>query len=179
MPVIGAIFGAIVMGLIYWVMWGGGLAYIDAMLSSREDRRRREANARRRIESGKEAAKAPLRTLTDPREAATVLMCAAARVRGEPTPEQDAVITEQMRDVLGFDTDLQTRLSYCRYAVEQAQTPETTIEELAPLLHKSLEPSEQAELRAMLERVVSLHGGPTERQQRFVDLAMRRVAETR
>ena len=179
MPVIGAIFGAIVMGLIYWVMWGGGLAYIDAMLNARQEKRRREENDRRRIETRRDAAHAPLRTLTDPREAATVLMCAAALTRGDVTPEQMAAVTEAMRTTLGFGADLDDRLAYCRYSAEQAQTPETTIDELAPLLHRSLEPDERNELRGMLERVVALHGGPTERQQRFVDLAMRRVAETR
>lgn len=178
MPVIGAIFGAIVMGLIYWLMWGGGMSYIDARLNQRRDRLRHEENVRRRVEGEQEAANAPLRSLTDPREAATVLMVAVAMTRGEITPEQIDAISDQMRDVLQFGGDLDHRLSFCRYAAQRTEAPETAIDELAPLLRKSLESAEQAELRRMLEYVTALHGGPTDRQERFVELAMRRVAET-
>lgn len=177
MPVLGAILGAIVMGLVYWIMWGGGLAYIDALLNARQERKRREEGARRRIETEKHAAHAPLRALGDAREAATALMLAAARTRGEITPEQRGAVSEQMRDVLGFGADLDDRLSYCRFAVERAETPETVIEEVGPLLREALDPHERDELRAMLERVTALHGGATDSQERFVAKAMRRVTE--
>ncbi|TDR94785.1 TerB family tellurite resistance protein [Enterovirga rhinocerotis] len=177
MPIVGAIFGAIVMGLIYWIMWGGGLAYIDAALNSRQERKRREQNAMRRIESDREAAKAPLRSITDPREAATALMLAVARSRGEITPEQTTAITGQMRERLGFDGDVDHRLSYCRFAAEKLAAPEAAIDEVAPLLRGALDPHEKEELRAMLEQVSALHGGPTDRQERFVGTLMRRINE--
>jgi hypothetical protein len=177
MPIIGAILGAVMLGLMYWIMWGGGLSYINAMLDSRQERRRREESAQRRLESQREAKRAPLRSIGDPREAATALMIAAARVRGEVTPEQLEAMREQMRTVLGFGDDLEHRLSYCRFAAEGTEAPEAAIDEVAPLLRTALDPAEREELRAMLERVTALHGGPTDRQERFVALALRRVSE--
>lgn len=175
MPIIGAIFGAVMLGLVYWIMFGGGLAYIGAMLDSRDARKRHEKNARRRVEVQKEAAKAPMRSLTDPREAAIVLMLAAAQCRGEVTPEQEGAIKDQMGRVLEITDDLDGRLSFCRFAADRAENPEATIDEVVPPLRKALEPSEREDVRSMLEAVTAIHGGPTDRQEKFVALAMRRL----
>lgn len=177
MPIIGALLGAVALGLVYWIMFGGGLSYIDALLSTRQERKRREENARRRVESDLDATKAPLRSIADPREAATVLMLALARSRGEITPEQIAVVTDRMGTVLGFGDDLDHRLGYCRFAAEKLAAPEAAIDEVAPLLRGALDPHEKEELRAMLDQVAALHGGPTDRQERFVGTLMRRVGE--
>ena len=175
MPIIGAIFGAVMLGLVYWIMFGGGLAYIGAMLDSRDERKRHEKNARRRVEVQKEADKAPMRSLADPREGATVLMIAAALCRGELTPEQEAAIKDQMGRVLEITDDVDNRFGFCRFAAQKAETPEATIDEVVPVLRDALEPAEREDVRAMLEAVTSVHGGPTERQEKFVGVAMRRL----
>lgn len=175
MPIVGALFGAIMLGLVYWIMFGGGLSYIGAMLDGRDERKRREKSAQRRIEVAKEAATAPMRSLTDPREAATALMVAAAMCRGDLTPEQEAAIKDQMGRVLEITEDVGNRLSFCRFAAERAESPEATIDEVVPALRAALEPAEREDVRAMLEAVTAVHGGPTERQEKFVALAMRRL----
>ena len=40
MPIAGAILGAVLTGLFYWLMWGGGLNYIDARLQQSRERKR-------------------------------------------------------------------------------------------------------------------------------------------
>ncbi len=170
MPIIAAIIGAVMTGLFYWFMFGGGMAYIDTRLRERDKRKQRAA-----LPAKQEAA--PLRSLQDPREAAVILMIAVALARGVPTPEQLDVVRDQMRDVLGFAADLSGHFAYCRFAAEQAPSPEGTIDDLADLLRRSLNRDERIELGSMLERVAALHGGPTERQERFVSLVLRRVTE--
>ena len=170
MPVVAAIVGAIMTGLLWWLMWGKGMEYIDSVLRDHQARKRRE-----RVR--KEIGTPPLKALKDPREAATALMIQAALARGVMTPEQEAAIQEQMRTVLAFGPELEDRFKYCKFAAEQAQTPEMAIEDVVELLRKSLEPAEREDLRRILERVVAVHGGPTERQENFVERAMRRLSE--
>lgn len=170
MPVVAAIIGAIMTGLLYWFMWGGGMEYIDKALRDRQDDKRRAAKR-------KEIGTPPLKALKDPREAATALMVQAALARGVMTPEQEAAIQEQMRTVLEFGPELEERFKYCKFAAEQAQSPEMAIEDVVELLRKSLEPAEREDLRRILERIVAIHGGPTERQENFVERTMRRLSE--
>lgn len=172
MPIIGAVIGAIMTGLLYWFIWGGGMDYVDAMLRDRKDKKRKAAL---RKETGTPA----LRALKDPREAATALMVGAALARGVPTPEQLTYIGDQLRGVFAFpDAEAATRLISCRHAAEQAPSPEAIVDDVAETLRETLDPHEREELRGMLEAVGALHGGPTERQERFVALAMRRLGVT-
>lgn len=170
MPIIGAVIGAIMTGLLYWFMWGGGMEYVDGAMRDRKDRKRRLAKRQ-------EIGTPPLKALKDPREAATALLIQAALARGIMTPEQRDKIRDQMKTVLNYGPELEDRLQFCEFAAGQAQTPEMAIEDVVDLLRKSLDEPEREDLRRMLDRVVALHGGPTERQENFVARAMRRIAE--
>lgn len=175
MPVIGAIFGAIMTGLMYWLFWGKGLEYIDhRMRQSADERRSRKQRAaaeeRRRL-SG-------LRTVTDPRDAATILMLLVVLQRGVPTPEQVAAVEEQMRSVLELGGEVTHRLTAARFTAEQCGSFEDAVEELGPMLRAHLSKSERADLVEMLRKVGSLHGGPTSEQERAVALTERVLART-
>ncbi len=172
---VAAVFGAVLTGLLYWVLWGGGKDYIDARLTEAGRRRQDAKRAIRRAEAELVARSAPLRSIKDPREAAGILMLFAAKARGEPTPEQIEVIQTELRDVLGLEDDLPGRFAYMLHAADRAPTPEGAIQDLAPLLHDRLTPAERGELRLMLDRVCALHGGPTSAQDAFVERTMRAV----
>ncbi|WP_204307860.1 hypothetical protein, partial [Klebsiella pneumoniae] len=83
----------IMTGLIYWLMYGNGLEYIDQSL---RDRR----NTRKRLENQASSRAAPLKAIRHPAEAAGVLMQLVALARGTPTPDQDAAVEAQMRRIL-------------------------------------------------------------------------------
>jgi hypothetical protein len=111
MPLIGAIVGAIVTGLFYWLMWGGGMQYIDARMRQSRDRKR---EAEQRAAAIEKQRMAPLRSIADARDAAAVLMVLVASQRGVPTPEQNAAIEREMREVLGFGAELDGRMAYAK-----------------------------------------------------------------
>ena len=175
MPIIGAIVGAIVTGLFYWLMWGGGLQYLDARIQQSRDRKRDAARRAAAIENQRMA---PLRSIADVRDAAAVLMMLVALQRGVPTPEQNAAIEREMREVLGFGAELSGRMAYARFAAEQALSAEDAVDSLAPLFRSRLTADERDELFGMLKRVAEVHGGPLPMQERAIERAERRLRET-
>ena len=174
MPVIAAIVGAVLMGLFYWLIWGQGLQYIDMRLRESRDRKRDARNRAAAIEAQRLA---PLRSIADARDAAAVLMILVARERGEPTPEQTAAIEREMREVLGFGAELGARFTYARFAAEQAGSAEDAVDVLAPLFQSKLTPDEREDLFGMLRRVAEVHAGPTDRQERAIERAERRLRQ--
>ena len=174
MPVIAAIVGAVLMGLFYWLIWGQGLQYIDMRLRESRDRKRDARNRAAAIEAQRFA---PLRSIADARDAAAVLMVLVARERGVPTPEQLAAVEREMREVLGFGAELNTRLTYATFAAEQAGSVEDAADVLAPLFRERLTAAEREDLFGMLRRVAEVHGGPTDRQERAIERAERRLRE--
>jgi hypothetical protein len=168
MPVIAALVGAITTGLFYWIVWGNGGEVIDRWLSQRHDSKRRDA-------AGDAAQRAAIRSLTDSRDGAVALMAAVAQERGEPTPEQLAVIKAQMRDVLGYGADLESRLIAVQHAVKSAPTPENVVSDLRDMMQRALTKAEFNELFLMLRKVAALHGGPAEGQERIISFAERQL----
>jgi hypothetical protein len=131
MPIIVAIVGAVVTGLFYWLIWGRGLDYIEHRWRASSDRRR---ETRRRGAALEQRRLAPLRTVSDARDAAIVLMLTVARQRGVPTPEQIAVVERSMREVLGFAGDVTERLTAATFIADQVAPAEDAVDHLAPLL---------------------------------------------
>jgi hypothetical protein len=95
MPFIAAIVGAIVTGLFYWLIWGKGLEYLEHQWRESSNRRR---DAKRRSAAIQQQQLAPIRSITDSRDAASVLMVLVAQQRGVLTPEQVGVIEHEMQE---------------------------------------------------------------------------------
>jgi hypothetical protein len=174
MPVIAAIAGAVMTGLFYWLMWGGGLQYIDVRMQQSRDRNR---DAERRAAAIENQRMAPLRSIADARDGAAVLMVLVASQRGVPTPEQNAAIEREMREVLGFRAELNGRLAYARFAAEQALSAEDAVDALAPLFRSNLTGEEREELFGSLRRIAEVHGGPIAPQERVIERTERRLRE--
>jgi hypothetical protein len=173
MPIAGAILGAVLTGLFYWLMWGGGLNYIDARLQQSRDRKR---DLERRAGALENQRMAPLRSICDARDGAVLLMLLVASQRGVPTPEQLSAIEGEMRDVLGFGSELSGRLAYAKFAAEQVLSTEEAVDALVPLFRSMLTRTESEDLFAMLRRVAEVHGGPILPQERVIERAERRLS---
>lgn len=176
MPVIAAILGAIATGLVYWLIWGKGVDYIEQRWRAGRDAKR---DATRRQATITSERLAPLRSVDDPRDGATILMLLVARLRGDPTPEQVATVETEMRAVLGLNTEVTGRLAYARFAASQDLAFEDAVEDVAPKLKQALTGAEIEDLLAMLGRVATVHDGPTARQQTALDFAARRLRAPR
>lgn len=169
MPIIAAVIGAIMTGLLYWFRYGDGMAHIDRHLSDR-----RAAKLRARSEAAFRAA--PIRSIRDPVDAAGVLMYQIARARGMPTPEQEAVIEGELRAIAPPGDPLKARQAYIRHAAEQAADAEVAIRHVAPLLREKLSLSERDDLERMLKAVAAVHQGPTQVQESLIARVVRAVA---
>ena len=153
MPIIAAVIGAIMTGLLYWFRYGDGMSHIDRHVSDRR-------SAKLRAESEAAYRAAPIRTIRDPVDAAGVLMYLVARARGTPTPEQEAVIEAELRAIAPPGGSLANRIVYLRHAAEQAADVTLAIRHLGPLLCEKLTPSERSDLERMLAAVAAVHQGP-------------------
>jgi hypothetical protein len=165
MPVIAAIAGAVLTGIFYWLMWGKGLEYLEHRWQSGRDRKRDHV--------AREAARlsqrtAPLRSVSDARDAATILMCLVAGQRGVPTPEQRAEIERHMSEVLELSGEAPQRLSFALFAAEKATIPDEAVDSLAPILRERLDRAECNQLLEMLSRVADVHGGPIPEQEKLI-----------
>ena len=75
MPILAAILGAVVTGLLYWLIWGKGLEYIDHAWRDSSNRRQ---DAKRRAAAMANRQLAAVRSITDARDAASTLMVLVA-----------------------------------------------------------------------------------------------------
>jgi hypothetical protein len=173
MPIFAAILGAVVTGLLYWLIWGKGLEYIDH--AWRESSNRRQ-DAKRRAAAMENRQLAAVRSITDARDAASTLMVLVAQQRGVLTPEQLCAIQREMTDVLKLaPRELPQSLTFARFAADQVATETDACDVLAVLLRSKLNNSEKEELTGMLTRVASVHGGPTDQQEQLISYNARRL----
>ncbi len=172
MPVLVAIIGAIGTGLTYWFVFGNGQEVLAQWMRDRSNDKRR-ALARQALST------APIKAITDPRDAAIALMVAAASIRGDMTPEQEAVISRHISETLDLGDDAEKRFTIAKFAAGQLSSPLDAIEAVKVLLQASVGPDERHQLMTMLSDVASVHGGPSEAQQRFIDNAIRAATPPR
>ncbi|WP_019904111.1 hypothetical protein [Methylobacterium sp. 77] len=172
MPIIAALFGALIAGLVYWIKYGNGMEHINNAV-------RDWRSARRRTASERQIGSAPLRSLRHPADAAGVLLELVARLRGVPTPEQEAAILVQMRGIVEPGDDLDKRMVVIRHAATLAPDAKAAIDALAPILRDSLDSSERSHFARMLQAVAEIHQGPTEAQERLIAQILRAIDEDR
>ncbi|SDO41911.1 hypothetical protein SAMN05216360_12243 [Methylobacterium phyllostachyos] len=171
MPIIAAVVGAILSGLVYWFRYGDGMAQIDCALADRR-------NAKRRAESEAAFRAAPVRAIRNPIDAAGVLMYRVALARGTPTPEQEAAIEAELRAIVPPGDDLATRMTYIRHAAHQVADTDTALGHLAPLLRQKLTASELADLERMLANIAAIHQGPIPVQESLLARTRRSLIQT-
>lgn len=139
MPIIALVFSTLGFWVIYWFVRMGGVDHVHAVLSRRKEGARRAA-AREREQT------APLRTIDDPRDAATILMFLMARVGGDPTREQIAVIEKIVRTVFELHGELVERITQARFIASRTESFEQAAGLFADLFNKRLTTSASSHL---------------------------------
>jgi hypothetical protein len=160
MPILVMIVSTLLLWGIFWLVRMGG---VD-QLRQRSARRKDEA---RRAQARESEQTAPLRTIDDPRDAATILMLLIPR-GGDPTARQIATIEEAMRDVFGFDHDLNERLAHARFIASRAQSFSQAAGIFAGLFRKQLTDAERSELVGLVEKVAQVEE-PSEKQMAAIE----------
>jgi uncharacterized tellurite resistance protein B-like protein len=166
MPIVVLVASTLVFWVIYWFIRMGGFDHFRELSVRRKEQARRAQS--RELERT-----APLRAIDDPRDAATVLMLLIPRGR-DPTTEQIATIEETMRAVLGFDHDVNERLTHARFIASCAQSFAQAAGLFTDLFNKRLTADERRELVGMVEEVARIDG-PSTIQTAEIDVLKRRV----
>ena len=160
MPILVLIASTLLFWGIYWFVRMGGVDHMRERSARRKDEARR-AQARESEQT------APLRAVDDPRDAATILMLLIPR-GADPTAAQIATIEEAMRNVFGFDHDLNERLTHARFTAGRAQSFAQAAGIFAALFRKRLTEAERGELIELVEKVAQIDG-PSESQAAAIE----------
>lgn len=168
MPVIAAILGAIMSGLFMWVVWGNGMQVINHWLDGRAAKAKQAKDTKAILDARERAASAPLRAMTDPREAALVLLTKLAMLRGEITAEQNLALSKIASDRLGLSGKPDHHCALAAFAAKAARDENALVADVTPLFHTSLSLEERDDLFAMLNEIAALHGGATEAQESMI-----------
>lgn len=157
MPIIATILSGLFFWGVYWFIFMDGHKAVGNMLTGRR-------NAKRRAAALDAQARAPIASIVDPRDAATVLMYLVARQKGDYSAAQLSAIEAEMRGVLTLDGDLTERQSYARFACTKTPSVTVAIQDVAPLLNDRLTPAEREDLFDMVDRVANIDGPPNDEQ---------------
>jgi uncharacterized tellurite resistance protein B-like protein len=166
MPIVVLLASTLAFWVIYWFIRMGGVDhFVERSARPKQDAQRAQARELERT--------APLRAIDDPRDAATVLMLLIPRGR-DPTTQQIAAVEEAMRAVLGFDNDVNERLTHARFTASCAQNFAQAAGLFADLFNKRLTAEERHELVGMVEEIARIDG-PSAIQTAEIDVLKRRV----
>jgi hypothetical protein len=166
MPIVVLVASTLAFWVIYWFIRMDGLDHFRELSARRKE-------VARRAQSRELERTAPLRAIDDPRDAATVLMLLIPRGR-DPTAKQVAAIEETMRAVLGFDRDVNERLTHARFIASCAQNFAQAAGLFADLFNKRLNAQERHELVGMVEAIARIDG-PSAIQTAEIDVLKGRV----
>lgn len=176
MPVILALLGALMSGLFMWVVWGNGMEVIHQWLDGFSARKKSQQNVLAALEARDRAARAPLKAITDPREAAMVLLSRLALERGEITAEQNIALSRIALERLGMGGKAEHHTTLAAFLAKSAPNAEMVTMELLPLFTERLNDEEKADLAALMDEVAALHGGPTEAQEKLIERVKKQLA---
>jgi len=168
MPVVLAILGALMSGLVMWVIWGNGMEVIHHWLDQRSAKAKAEKDSKAIADARDKASRAPLRALEDPREAVMVLLSKLAMLRGEITAEQNLALSKIAIDRLGLPGKPEHHTALAAFAAKAARDANSVVADLTPLFHIKLSGEELDDLFVMLNEIAALHGGATEAQEEMI-----------
>ena len=103
----------------------------------------------------------PLKTISDPREAAAAMMVAVAQYDGATTQDEETLILQLMAhhfEIASPETDEQ--LSLARWRSRDATNLSQFLRRLTPAIKQHCTPIERRDLIGMLLAVASVHGEP-------------------
>jgi hypothetical protein len=150
MPLVAVILLSLGFWAFFWFVRMGGIGHLQAKSAQRKE-------AARHAQSGELKRTAVLRSVDDPRDAATVLMILVSR-GGDPTDDQSSTIEQTLKAVFGFEHELTERLTQARFVARSAESFEQAGRVLADLVKKRLTADEKGQLIGMLEDVARLDG---------------------
>ncbi len=136
------------------------------------------ANLPRKHGFRNKARKAGLRAVTDPREAAAIMMLEIARTRGTISDTQEAAIRTEMIEHFGFtDEEAQEWLTEAGWRAREAPAPHAAMARMSDVIVRSpgMGPKEFDDLCAMLENVAVADGRVTTDERDLIQIWRRKA----
>lgn len=132
--------------------------------------------ALRRFKYKRKAGQHPAEAIDDPRLAASGIMTAVAKLKGDLTADQMNQIRVECRAAFCKNqAEADDVAAYGRWLASQSQDPDDAIRRLAPIVRDRAEAEAHGDLVRMLERVAAVEGG---RPNDLQDAAIGRVRST-
>ena len=119
-----------------------------------------------------------LASITDPRQAAAVMMLQIARTRGAVTDRQDAVIREEMKAHFGLSSEeAEQMIAQAGWASRQSPPPHAVIARMSEIILSSpgIGPKDYDDLCAMLENVAVADGRATTAERDLIQIWRRKA----
>ena len=136
------------------------------------------ANLPRKHGFQRRARKVGLKYVSDPREAAAIMMLEIARTRGTVSEQQEAAIRTEMMDHFGFtDTEAQDWLTEAGWRSREAPAPHAVIARMSDVIVHSpgMGPKEFDDLCAMLENIAVADGDVTTEERDLIQIWRRKA----
>ena len=119
-----------------------------------------------------------IENLSDPREAAAILIYQLAAYDGAVTDRQKAQMVDDMRRE--FQTDDETAeglFAFARMAVGEINDAGNSVRKILSPVNNFCTPDEKASLIALLDRTAEIEGEPTDMQRRLIAEARRVLSD--
>lgn len=159
MPILVAI--ATALGLA--AFWYYRLRDVGSAAPEVADAAQRIRGACRRKRFRNRAESSPVAAVDDPAAAATAFLISLAASRGSLTPEAEAAIKAQMRDVMAVP-NVDGAFVFARCVADHVHDPGDLSLRFSKLWIAHLQPEERADLYDMASRIAALDGDPTDLQ---------------
>lgn len=159
---------AILTGVAALVFWLGRAAQNAHHIT---DAANEIANLPRKMRYMKKAGKSGLSLVTDPREAACVLMIATARssAAGTVTDAESGVIQTMLTETMGWpEDDAEDFVDSLRWLTRDIKQPDTVLKPMTKFLKSKLSMKEADELAHMMTEVALAEKTATEKQTYFI-----------
>lgn len=132
--------------------------------------------ALRRFKYQRRAGQHPAESLDDPRLAASGMMAAVARLKGDLTADQMNQLRVECRAAFRVaQSEADDIAAYGRWLAAQSQDPDDAIRRLVPIVRDGADPEAHGDLVRMLERIAAVEGGAPNDLQKDAVARVRRL----
>lgn len=164
---------AIIGVLSFLAVWYWRIKMISGAARGSYDAAKTVVNFPRRHAFRKEAGRTGLKTVTDPREAAAIMMLEVARTRGTVNEAQEAAIRAEMIEHFGFsDSQAQAWITEAGFRLREDVAPHAVITHMSDVITGTpgMGPKEFDDLCAMLENVAVSDGDVSTEERDLIQI---------
>lgn len=172
----------ILLGLIgivtFIAIWYWRIKMISGAARDGYDAAKGAANLPRKLKFQHRARKSGLSVVTDPREAAAVMMMEVARTRGAISEQQDTAMRAEMTAHFGFsESEAEEMLAQAGWLAREAPAPHVVMARMSDVILRSpgMGPKEFDDLCAMLENVAVSDGSVTTAERDLIQIWRRKA----